>query len=105
MQKGYEHCLPKQKNRPGRRSVLIFRHGNEGDILKDSGVGLVDSSISMAASDMNDSNTSSSITDILAPPKKCATVLFGKLEKVLIEGKALYSRGDLFLNRAHRYGR
>lgn len=44
MQNGYEHCLPKRNGDSSHRFVLIFRHGIEARVSKDTGVALADMS-------------------------------------------------------------
>ena len=80
MQIAYEHGLPRVKC-PSKRSALIFRHGKERLVDKDSGI--------LKGS-------------IEAPDRSPIAYTFGPLREHLEEGK-LYRRTDMLACHAHRY--
>jgi len=98
MQAGYEHCLPKRKANKSHRFVLIFRHGMEAGVPKDSG-----RAVSEMAADAPNEDKSDVMPMLSRLRVKPPLVSFGHPQGV-VEGLC-FSRRFLYSTNAHRAGR
>ena len=103
MQSGYEHSLPKNKNNKSHRFVLIFRHGDEASVAKDSGMAITEMAgrkkpcLQTTTPGAENENLISLLSQLRV---KFPRVAFGHPQGVL-EG-SFYSRRFLYSINAHR---
>ena len=87
MQKHYQHCLPKKPKDHGCKNVLVFRHGMEKAVNKDSGEAVSDLAISKGINiDGVDSQTLFSLVRRVI----AHSATFGHIDS--IQERCLYSR-------------
>jgi hypothetical protein len=91
MQKHYQHCLPKKPKDPGCRNVLVFRHGMEKAVHKDSGEAVSDLALSKGINidGVDSQSLFTLVRRVRAPP-----VTFGHIDSIQEGG--LYSRSYLY---------
>lgn len=90
MQLYYEHCIPKKEDDPfAKRTVVVFRHGKQNDVMFDTGIPVFD----------NDQ------TDVHTDFATSSTVNFGHPSSDIIEGKEVYTKEMLIQSGAHHFER
>ena len=92
MQKHYQHCLPKKpKSHECRNVLVVFRHGMEKAVNKDSGEAESDLAISKGINiyGVDSQSLFSLVRRVRAPP-----VTFGHIDSIQEGG--LYSRTYLY---------
>lgn len=91
MQLHYEHCIPKKEEDPlARRTVVVFRHGKQHDVMFDTGTSVLD----------NDHQA-----DIQMDVAFSSAVNFGHPSSDIIEGKEVYTKDTLIQSGAHHFER
>lgn len=90
MQLYYEHCIPKKEDDPfAKRSVVVFRHGKQNDVMFDSGIPVFD----------NDR------TEVMMDITMSSAVNFGHPSSDIVEGKEVYTKDMLIQSGAHHFER